>query len=92
MWVLFYAKLIGQIIQHWLIIATCWHFPDRSIFKAALAIRSCATQLLLVTIKNSMDMLQTVIDMLAQSVKLTCRISKRRSKLASFQLIEFDSA
>jgi len=34
-----YAKLIGMIIVHWLMIVGCWQIPHRSMVKAAQAIR-----------------------------------------------------
>jgi len=35
----FYAKLIGMIIVHWMMIVGCWQVPSRSMVKAAKAIR-----------------------------------------------------
>lgn len=35
-----YARLIGLLIQHWLLIIRCWHIADRSLVKAAKAVRS----------------------------------------------------
>jgi Transposase DDE domain len=35
-----YAKLIGLIIQHWLLLTACWVAPDRSLRKAAAALRA----------------------------------------------------
>jgi hypothetical protein len=34
-----YAKLIGLLIQHWMLVVFCWHEPHRSLVKAAKAIR-----------------------------------------------------
>ena len=25
-----YAKLLAMVIQHWLVLVSCWHYPDRS--------------------------------------------------------------
>jgi len=35
-----YAKLIGLILQHWMLIIGCWHEPHRSLVKAGKAGRS----------------------------------------------------
>jgi len=35
-----YAKLLGMLIVHWLMIVGCWQIPSRSMVKAARAIRS----------------------------------------------------
>jgi len=34
-----FAKLIGLLIQHWLLIISCWDEPHRSLVKAAKAVR-----------------------------------------------------
>ncbi len=42
-----YAKLIGMVIQHWLIIVGCWHDPHRSLVKASMAVQLLAPSLAL---------------------------------------------
>lgn len=37
-----YAKLLGLLIQHWLLLLACWQEPHRSLVKAAKAVRSHA--------------------------------------------------
>ena len=86
----FYAKLIGQIIQHWLIIFIAWHHADRSMTKAAAAIKSCLSNLLAALHSSSNQQVDSVIGMLARSTASTCRISKRNSKKALFQLLAVD--
>ena len=85
-----YAKLIGQLIQHWLIIYTCWSNPNRSLVKAAAAISACATCLLLAMRDASSRAFTQAIDFIVRSVAATCRISKRSKKLALFQLLALD--
>lgn len=34
------AKLIGMVLQHWLVVRGCWHRPHRSYAKAAQVVRS----------------------------------------------------
>lgn len=34
------AKLIGMVLQHWLVVLGCWHRPQRSYAKAAQVVRS----------------------------------------------------
>ena len=85
-----FAKMIGQIILHWLIIFTCWHFPDRSFTKAAAAIRSCATLLLAALLGSSYAAFADALDMIARSVASTCHVCKRSNKLALFQLLTID--
>lgn len=40
-----FAKLIGLLIQHWLLLSSCWQEPHRSLGKAAKAVRSHALML-----------------------------------------------
>ena len=35
-----YAKLIGIVIQHWIILTTLWKYPNRSLVKAAQTVRT----------------------------------------------------
>jgi hypothetical protein len=42
-----YAKLIGMVIQHWLLIAGCWGDPHRSLVKASTAVQLFAPCFLL---------------------------------------------
>lgn len=37
-----YAKFIGVLLQHWVVIVGCWHEPHRSVVKAAKAVRTRA--------------------------------------------------
>ena len=85
-----YAKMMGQLIQHWLIIYTCWANSDRSLVKAAAAVRSCATCLLVALLSPSSSAIPAVIEVFARSVAATCRVSKRSKKLALFQLLAID--
>ncbi len=45
-----YAKLIAMVLQHWVLMTSCWQYPNRSWFKAAQTIRqhvmslACALQ------------------------------------------------
>lgn len=40
-----YAKLIGMIIQHWILLTGCWQDDDRSLPKAANIVRAFTTRL-----------------------------------------------
>src|SRR5260370_3202011 len=41
-----YAKLIGVVLQHWLIVLFAWHDAQRSLVKLAQVVRDCADALL----------------------------------------------
>jgi hypothetical protein len=40
-----YAKLLGQLVQHWILLVSCWERPDRSLVKAAATIRDYTAHL-----------------------------------------------
>lgn len=40
-----YAKLIGLVIQQWLLVVSCWRYADRSLVKASQTVRSHAHEL-----------------------------------------------
>lgn len=40
-----YAKFIGLLLQHWLMLAGCWTLPNRSLVKAARVVRAWAARI-----------------------------------------------
>jgi hypothetical protein len=80
----FYAKLIGMIIVHWMMIVGCWQVPNRSMVKAAKAIRH---QIILIArALNGRDDLSVVLQEITQGLD-RCRIDKRRNHPNTFQLL-----
>jgi len=43
----FYAKLLGVLLQHWILVATAWSGERRSLFKAARALAEMVKEILL---------------------------------------------
>jgi hypothetical protein len=43
----FYAKLLGVLLQHWVLVATAWHLQRRSLTKAARALADMVKEFLL---------------------------------------------
>ena len=43
----FYAKLLGVLLQHWILVATAWQIAGRSLTKAARALAEVVKQILL---------------------------------------------
>ncbi len=70
-----YAKLIGMIIQHWLIIVGCWQDPHRSMVKASLAVQLLAPSLAL-TLDGPLSL---------QEVLLAGKRAMARSRLNSYK-------
>jgi hypothetical protein len=80
-----YAKLLGVVLQHWLVLATCWADPDRSLVKASATIRDHAL-LLAYALRGALD-LARVLDLLAQTLQACPRLERRRKHPATFQLL-----
>ena len=86
----FYAKLLAMIVQHWLLLTSCWGFPDRSFFKAAKTVRQQAFSIM-IAIGNSSALLQS-LSRLQCTLQHGCRINKSRKTRRTFQLLlQFDA-
>ena len=80
-----YAKLIAMIIQHWLLLLSCWRFPDRSLVKAATTIRNHAITLTCNMLSTSA--LSHAIETIQRCLSVGCRINKRKDQQHTYQLL-----
>jgi hypothetical protein len=67
----FYAKLLGVLLQHWVLLATAWRSPRPSLRKAARLLREWLKGLLLaledrVAVEKTLVQLQAILERLAQ--------------------------
>jgi Transposase DDE domain len=83
----FYAKVIGQIIQHWLIVHLSWHIPDRSMTKVAAAVQSCARSLQIALQQPTDTLFVSIVTHLSHLIAASCHIDKRNARPALFQLL-----
>lgn len=67
-----YAKLLGLLVQHWVLLTTGWQWADRSLVKAGQAIREFARCLCLDW--HDATRLRWLLDHLAQSLAVAGRI------------------
>ena len=81
-----YAKLIGMVLTHWLLVVSVWGFSDRSLTKAAQVIRSFALPFALAL--SNQDLLDEKIVCLKRSLAKHCRINRSKKTPRSFQLLE----
>jgi hypothetical protein len=82
---LFWAKLIGVIVQHWLLLTSTWSNPRRSHGKAARVIRRW-----IVSLTGAMDDLHHLINVLEQMTATIRAVAQQKlqSKCpSSFQLL-----
>jgi Transposase DDE domain len=78
-----YAKLIAQVLSHWIVVAGCWQHPDRSLVKAAQVVRDHAICLALAF--SSTTQLARVIRTIHRCFATGCRQNPRRRKPATYQ-------
>ena len=71
-----YAKLIGVVIQHWMLLVGCWHFPNRSLFKAAQTIQKLAWYL--ASVFSCSISLTRALTSIQRCLAAGCRINKRK--------------
>ncbi len=77
-----YAKLLGLLVQHWLLVAGGWHHAARSLWKAAPAVRVHA--LVLAAALRSRRRLRAVLTDLQTILAATTPIDRRRSRPPTF--------
>jgi hypothetical protein len=79
-----YAKLMGVVLWHWLLLVYRGGVWDRSLYKASCAFRRLST-VLCVCLRCG-GSLEVVVG-LFEACLATCRVGKRRKRPATFQLI-----
>jgi hypothetical protein len=86
-----YAKLLGQLVQHWILLVSCWDHPDRSLMKAAQTIRQHAVHL--ASVFGQPAALELALAVVQRCLAHGCRLNKRRGAPSTYQLLAaFDLA
>lgn len=80
-----YAKLLGMLVQHWVLLARVWRYADRSLVKAAKRVRRRVVQLL--DALPDAAGLRKVLARIVRSLERGCRIQRRRKHPSTFQLL-----
>lgn len=78
-----YGRLLNQIVQHWLLLVSCWEDPARSLTKAAAAVRTrwvCLAQ----AMRRSHQLI-AAIENLARVIQAGCRMNPRAKKPNLYQ-------
>ena len=81
-----YAKLIGILLQHWLIILFAWHDPQRSLVKLAQVVRDTSWLLMDALARNGS--LRAVLCVMERRMASGCQMNKRKKHPNSAQLLE----
>jgi len=80
-----YAKLIGALLQHWLLVVTGWDVTDRSLMKATRTLRRSIRSLGLAL--QDERKWAGEIALLRRCLERGCRLNKRKTAPSSFQLL-----
>jgi Transposase DDE domain len=80
-----YAKLVAMLVQHWLVLLTCWGCPARSLVKAARTIRQHT--LALAGAFPAPGRLRRALRMLQRCVAAGCRLNRRKTAPNTYQLL-----
>ena len=80
-----YAKLLAMLVQHWIMVASCWAYPDRSLVKGAQTVRAYA--MMLASAMAGIVQVTAAIELVARTLKAGCRMNPRRHKPNTYQLL-----
>jgi hypothetical protein len=81
-----FAKMIAMVLQHWILVTTCWQHVDRSLRRAAKAVRRWAAPL--AASLNNLRELHRAIRQISASLRCAGRIDRRRKRPNAHQLLE----
>lgn len=80
-----FARLLAVMVQHWLLVTSVWQYAGRSLVKAARLMRGFVTGLALAL--HDSILLRRQIAALCDSLRKSARISKRKRKPSTYQLL-----
>ncbi len=81
-----YAKLLGLIVQHWVMVTSLWTYPDRSAWKAAQTLRKHALHLAAAFVAG-VAALRAALQVVQRTLAAGCRLNKRKKVPSTFQLL-----
>lgn len=81
-----YAKLIGFLLQHWLIVLFSWHDPQRSMVKLAQVVRDTGWSLM--EALAGFRSLRSALRVIQRRMRSGCQMNKRHQRPNSAQLLE----
>ena len=80
-----YAKLIGVLVQHWILLTATWNDGQRSLRKAAITVRDWIV--LLSDVLDDRRRLCRLLRRLKDAIAKTARVTRRRKHPSLFQLL-----
>jgi Transposase DDE domain len=80
------AKLIGVLLQHWLIVLFAWHDPQRSLVKLAQVCRAVGGSIM--EALGGFRSLRSAMRLIQRRMRSGCQMNTRRAHPNSAQLLE----
>ncbi len=80
------VRLLAMILQHWLLLASVWRLPQRSLTKAARTIRGFA-RCLASCAHDAAQLEQLLVTVIAAAAR-TARVNTRKGKPSHWQLLQ----
>lgn len=82
-----YAKLIGVLIQHWVVLVGAWHYPDHSLPKAAQTVREWLAALTVAFGRGAVVEVAAVLTSIVADLAHGSRQTPQRRRGATYQLL-----
>ena len=82
-----YAKIIGLIIQHWVLLTRLWHYPDKSLVKAAQIVRKQAVLIATAISPMKPFALSEALKIIQVCLKNGCRMNTKKKTPNTYQLL-----
>ncbi len=79
-----YAKLLAMIVLHWVLLVSCWQYPNRSLVKAAQTVQHHALALARALV-TSIARLIEALEVIRTCLTVGGRINTRKTKLNTYQ-------
>ena len=80
-----YAKLLAMVVQHWLVLVSCWAYPHRSLTKAAQTVQKHALHL--ASAFDRRPALVTALTTVQRCLAAGCRMNRRKKHPNTYQLL-----
>ena len=81
-----YAKLIGLVMQHWLLVASCWTQPQHSLSKATRLVQRYA-ELIAGVFAASREQLERTLNSIVYRLAARCCITKHKGHPSTYQIL-----
>lgn len=80
-----FAKLLALLVQHWVLLTSCWQHPDHRLVEAAQTVRGHAVHLL--SALRSVVQLRRALTIIQRCLRAGCRLNPRKRHPNTHQLL-----